>query len=204
MTDERSGQRSTDPVIIVSGLPRSGTSMMMQMLEAGGTEIVTDGIRHADNDNPKGYYEFEKVKKMRESIQWLDGCTGKAVKMVSPLLPQLPDGRRYRVIFMKRDLREVLSSQNVMLKRLGRQGANISDEEMIEKFTAHLKQITDWLVQKDNFDVIYINFKDVVRHPHETAVTVRKFLDKPMDTDAMGKIVEQKLYRQKQLVSCHT
>jgi hypothetical protein len=199
MIDMGSEQNATDRVIIVSGLPRSGTSMMMQMLEAGGTEIVTDGIRQADNDNPKGYYEFEKVKKMREGTQWLDGCAGKAVKMVSPLLPQLPDGRKYRVIFMKRDLREVLSSQNVMLKRLGRQGANISDEEMIEKFSAHLNQIRDWLAKKDNFDVIYINFKDVVRHPHETAVTVKNFLGQPMDTAAMGKVVEQKLYRQKRL-----
>jgi len=199
MIDMGSEQNATDRVIIVSGLPRSGTSMMMQMLEAGGTEIVTDGIRQADNDNPKGYYEFEKVKKMREGTQWLDGCAGKAVKMVSPLLPQLPDGRKYQVIFMKRDLREVLSSQNVMLKRLGRQGANISDEKLIEKFTTHLNQIRDWLAKKDNFDVIYINFKDVVRHPHETAVTVRNFLGHPMDTAAMGKVVEQKLYRQKRL-----
>lgn len=197
MTDDHSEKRLTAPVIIVSGLPRSGTSMMMQMLEAGGTEIVTDGVRKADNDNPKGYYEFEKVKKMREGTQWLDDCSGKAIKMVSPLLFQLPDDRTYKVVFMKRDLTEVLASQNVMLKRLGTQGAGISDDKLIEKYDIHLNQVTAWLADKDNFDVLYIDFKDVVQHPHDTAATVNTFLGKAMDTTAMGSVVEQKLYRQK-------
>ncbi len=197
MTDARSGKEPQDRVVIVSGLPRSGTSMMMQMLEAGGAEIVTDGVRKADNDNPKGYYEFEKVKQMHGGTEWLDDCPGKAIKMVSPLLSRLPDDRSYKVIFMRRDLKEVLASQNVMLKRLGRQGANISDEEMIEKFDAHLHEVVGWLADKHNFDVLYIDFKDVVRHPHETAVAVNRFLEKALDTTAMGNVVEQKLYRQK-------
>jgi len=197
MTDACSEKEPEDRVIVVSGLPRSGTSMMMQMLEAGGTEIVTDGIRKADDDNPKGYYEFEKVKQLQDSTEWLDDCRGKAIKMVSPLLSRLPDDMSYKVIFMRRDLKEVLASQNVMLKRLGRQGANISDEEMIEQFDAHLHEVMGWLADKHNFDVLYINFKDVVRHPHETAVAVNRFLGKTMDTTAMGNVVEQKLYRQK-------
>jgi len=197
MADEGSGKESTGRVILVSGLPRSGTSLMMQMLAAGGTEIVTDGIRRADNDNPKGYYEFEKVKQMRAGTDWLDDCTGKAVKMVSPLLRQLPDDRRYQVIFMLRDLKEVLASQNVMLQRLGRQGANLSAADMIEKFDVHLQDVMDWLAARDNFDVLYIHFKKVVQDPRATAVAVNGFLGTNMDTAAMGTVVEQKLYRQK-------
>src|ERR1700730_19121643 len=110
-------------VIIVSDLPRSGTSLMMQMLENGGVEVVTDNIRTADTDNPKGYYEFEKVKKIKEDASWLPATRGKAFKMVSQLLYDLPVGEKYRIIFMERDLDEVLASQEKMLERLGQRAA---------------------------------------------------------------------------------
>src|SRR5947209_18564630 len=110
-------------IVIVSGLPRSGTSLMMQMLEAGGLEVVTDGIRAADTDNPRGYYEFERVKKIKTDAAWLPGARGKAVKMVSQLLYDLPAGEAYRILFMDRDLDEVLASQEKMLARLGRSAA---------------------------------------------------------------------------------
>src|SRR5713101_3371282 len=110
-------------IIIVSGLPRSGTSLMMQMLENGGVEIVTDNIRAADTDNPRGYYEFEKVKKIKQDASWLPATRGKAFKMVSQLLYDLPTSEQYRIIFMERDLEEVLLSQEKMLQRLGRNAA---------------------------------------------------------------------------------
>ena len=105
-------------IIIVSGLPRSGTSLMMQMLDNGGVPVVTDHIRTADTDNPRGYYEFEQVKKIKEDVSWLPETRGKAFKMVSQLLYELPASERYRIIFMERDLDEMLLSQEKMLARL--------------------------------------------------------------------------------------
>ena len=110
-------------IIIVSGLPRCGTSLMMQMLVQGGFEAVTDHIRTADTDNPRGYYELEKVKKIKEDASWLPETRGKVVKMVSQLLFDLPASERYRVIFMQRDLDEMLASQEKMLERLNRPSA---------------------------------------------------------------------------------
>src|SRR5690349_19374505 len=110
-------------IIIVSGLPRSGTSLMMQMLAGGGVEILTDAIRTADDDNPRGYLEFEPVKKTKQDSSWVPAARGKAVKMVSQLLYDLPPAERYRIIFMSRDLDEVLASQEKMLARLGRPAA---------------------------------------------------------------------------------
>ena len=112
--------RNKKEIIVVSGLPRSGTSMMMQMLEAGGLPIVTDHIRKADEDNPRGYYELEKVKKIKEDPSWLADCHGKAFKMVSALLYFLPKSRKFKVIFMKRNIEEMLASQRLMLMRLGK------------------------------------------------------------------------------------
>src|SRR6516225_5664390 len=93
-----------DAIIIVSGLPRSGTSLMMQMLDNGGVPVVTDNIRTADTDNPRGYYEFERVKKIKQDASWLPATRGKAVKMVSQLLYDLPPSEKYRIIFLERDL----------------------------------------------------------------------------------------------------
>jgi len=125
-------------IIIVSGLPRSGTSLMMQMLENGGVAVVTDHIRTADSDNPRGYYEFEKVKKIKEDASWLPQTRGKALKMVSQLLYDLPPGERYRIIFMERDLDEMLLSQEKMLRRLSRSAA--PHEQMKRSYQLHLER----------------------------------------------------------------
>ena len=170
---------------------------MMQMLEAGGLQTVTDRIRKADEDNPKGHYEQEKVKQMKNDTAWLDDCHGRVIKMISALLHQLPPDRFYKVLFMKRDLTEVLASQKVMLQRLGKEGTKLSDTAMIEKFENHLTQVTRWLSGRSNFDVLYINFRDVIRQPAKAASEITWFLGKPMNARAMGQIVEQKLYRQK-------
>src|SRR5216684_2403419 len=110
-------------IIVVSGLPRSGTSLMMQMLAAGGIEIVTDAVRTADCDNPRGYLEFERVKKIKHDRSWLPEARDKAFKMVSQLLYDLPPSEHYRIVFMERDMDETLRSQEKMLERLGRKGA---------------------------------------------------------------------------------
>src|SRR5574340_974338 len=116
-------------ITIVSGPPRSGTSMMMKMLEAGGMEVIVDNVRQADDDNPHGYYELEKVKQIKEDTSWLESVQGKAVKMVSMLLYDLPADRTYNILFMKRDLAEILVSQRIMLERKG-EGKNFNEEEM--------------------------------------------------------------------------
>src|SRR6476619_350258 len=135
-------------IIVVSGLPRSGTSLMKQMLDRGGIAAMTDGARAADTDNPRGYYELEKVKRLKQDASWLPEARGKAVKMVSQLLYDLPPNERYRIIFMERDLDETLLSQEKMLERLGRPAA--PREAMKRSFTVHLDRLHEWLRQQRN------------------------------------------------------
>src|SRR5262249_10258939 len=131
-------------ITIVSGLPRSGTSLMMKMLEAGGIEPVTDNIRGADLDNPKGYYEFAKVKAIAQDSSWVPETRGKAFKMVSVLLRNLPPNHRFKLIFMRRDMREVLASQSKMLEHMGK-ASGPRDEEMATLFKNHLAEIETWV-----------------------------------------------------------
>ena len=186
-----------DTIIIVSGLPRCGTSMMMQMLEAGGIPIASDLIRKPDEDNPHGYYEFEKVKEIKKNSGWLDDCFGKAFKMVSALLYDLPKDRKYKVIFMKRNLEEMIASQNVMLERQGIKDDSISGEEMVKKFEKHLRKIASWLANQRNIDIIYINYNEAIQNPHENAKCVNRFLENRLNVDNMASVVERSLYRQK-------
>jgi hypothetical protein len=106
-----------ESLVVVTGLPRSGTSMLMQMLAAGGMRFLSDGLREADEDNPRGYLEFEPVKNLLKDSKWLFEGAGKAVKIVAPLLAALPPGLACRVILSERDLDEVLDSQERMLVR---------------------------------------------------------------------------------------
>ncbi|MBL6995932.1 sulfotransferase domain-containing protein [Desulfobacula sp.] len=184
-------------VTIVSGLPRSGTSMMMQMLEAGGMTIMTDKIRKPDEDNPRGYYEFEKVKKIKEDASWLWNCEGKAFKMVSALLYDLPMERGYKIIFIRRKMEEMLASQAAMLERMGRKGADISDEEMAEKYFTHLRDIENWLAQQKVIDVLYISYNDVIMYPIENASTVNSFLGNWLNVEKMSSVVDKSLHRQR-------
>jgi hypothetical protein len=190
-------EEKNDFITIVSGLPRSGTSMMMQMLEAGGMEIVTDNIRKPDEDNPRGYYEYERVKKIKEDKSWLNECRGKAVKMVSMLLYDLPLDRKYKIIFMKRDMEEMLASQRVMLERLGQKGGDVSDEEMGKKFEKHLCQVEEWIARQENIDVLYVKYNDVLNDSQKYAEIVSKFLGKSLDVEKMANVIEKSLYRQR-------
>src|SRR5258708_7219227 len=142
-------------VIVVSGLPRSGTSLMMQMLSSGGVEIVTDNIRTAETDNPRGYCEFEKAKKIKHDVARLPGTRGKALKMVSQLLYDLPATERYRIIFMERDLDETLLSQEKMLERLGQKAA--PRDKIKNSYTVHLERLRSWLTQQLHIAVLYVS-----------------------------------------------
>ena len=184
-------------ITIVSGLPRSGTSMMMQMLEAGGIPALTDGFREIDMDNPKGYYEFEPVKQTKEDPSWLDDCPGKVVKMVSLLLYDLPEGRRYKVIFMQRKMDEILASQKKMLKHRGRETEIKQDEEMTAEYMVHLRKLYDWFKTQNHLDVIFVSYNDMLNRPLKHAKNLKRFLKRDLHIKNMVHVVDKTLYRQR-------
>lgn len=186
-----------DLIIIVTGLPRSGTSMMMQMLEAGGIPILKDDIREPDEDNPKGYYEFERVKKIANDQSWLEEAKGKAVKMVSALLPQLPGSYTYKLIFMHRRMEEILASQKVMLSRRNQPPDKVGDEKMAVFFRNHLAQIDKWITEHPNVDVVHIDYNDMVSGPLKQVERINEFLGNGLDTAKMVSVVDQRLYRER-------
>ena len=182
-------------ITIVSGIPRSGTSMMMQMLKAGGLEPLVDNERKADDDNPRGYFEFEKVKQLRRDTTWIDQAEGKVLKVITQLLPDLPADRKYKVILMNRDLDEVLASQSEMLKRRGESGAIAQIEELRGAFEKHVVQMRLWLKQRPCFEVLEIHYAEAVKDPRTQAEAIAKFLGRPLNIDAMVQSVSRKLYR---------
>ncbi len=184
-------------IIIVSGLPRSGTSMMMKMLEAGGLDILTDNIRPADEDNPKGYYEFEKAKELDKDRSWLDQAKGKVVKIISALLSKIPQENFCKIIFMRRKMSEILASQKEMLIRRGEPTDTVSDEKISQNFFAHLRKVEVWLEQQPNFDILYINYNDVLKNPLANIERIRGFLGNGLDTKSMSGVVDKALYRQR-------
>jgi hypothetical protein len=180
-------------ITIVSGLPRSGTSLMMQMLQCGGMTILTDEIRTADVHNPRGYFELEKVKKIKVDATWLSGAQGKVFKMVSQLLYDLPGREKYRVIFMDRNLDEVLSSQERMLTQLGRKAAGRQD--MKRFFAIHLDRLEAWLQRQAHIQVLHVSYNDLVAQPTREAERVSKFLGAMPHVDKMVSAVDASLYR---------
>jgi Sulfotransferase domain. len=186
-----------EPVIIVSGLPRSGTSMMMSMLVAGGVAAMTDSIRTADEDNPKGYFELEKVKELAKDHLWLGDAAGKAVKIISALLKHLPRDYHYKIIFMRRDMKEILASQRQMLIRRNEPTDTISDERMAEMFRKHLLEVESWLAKQPNIDVVYVNYKQALDDPFHTIEALNNFLGGQLDTTAMASVVDKTLHRQR-------
>lgn len=182
---------------IVSGLPRSGTSMMMRMLDEGGLTAITDNIRKADADNPKGYYEFEPVKKTKEDPSWLNGTEGKVVKMVYRLLYDLPAGRQYRVIMMRRNLDEVIKSQEVMLERSGKAGGKLSDDKLKKMFADELAKVEAWMDERGGFKYVEIDYNDMLKNPVPLAARINQFLDGGLDEAKMAAVVDPSLYRQR-------
>lgn len=189
--------RKQPAIIIVSGLPRSGTSLMMKMLEAGGHVILTDGIRIADTDNPKGYYEFERAKQLvNGDTDWLPEARGKVVKIISALLPHLPDTYSYKILFMERDLDEVLASQKKMLIRRGHPAQATGDSEMKQLYQDHLNQIFRFLLEKsEKIKVQRINYNALLNSPLEQLGQVRNFLGEPLDLQVMRRVIDPELYR---------
>lgn len=185
-------------VVVVSGLPRSGTSLMMKMLEAGGIPPLTDGERTADQDNPKGYYEFERVKKLREGdIFWLPDAKGKAVKVIGALLPYLPAEFDFDVLFMRRAMPEILASQRKMLENRAEDTEKVTDEQMAAEFEAHLKEVFGWMKKQDNVRYIEVSYNQVMDNPESELIKVADFLNNQVDLEAMEEVIDPKLYRQR-------
>lgn len=182
-------------IIVVSGLPRSGTSMMMKMLAEGGLSIITDEIRNADEDNPNGYYEFEPVKQLTDGqFTWLANANGKVVKIISALLEYLPGNYHYKVIFMERAIKEILASQQKMLARRNEKSI-ITDAEMQKQFEEHLKAIKYWLARQPNIDVIYVEYNKMIANPGEYSAKIADFLGVPVDVEKMNSVPNERLYR---------
>lgn len=181
------------PIIIVSGLPRSGTSLMMQMLDSGGVEVLTDNIRAADTDNPRGYYELEKAKKIKHDASWLPEARGKAFKLVSQLLYDLPTTERYQIVFMERDLDEMLLSQEKMLQRLNRSAA--PRDEIKRAYTLHLDRLRQWLGDQRFLEVLWVNYNELVQGPENQARRVSALLGGKPDVVGMAASVDASLYR---------
>jgi hypothetical protein len=184
-------------ITVVSGLPRSGTSLTMQMLAAGGMPVLTDAVRKPDQDNPRGYFEFEPVKRTRRDSTWLAGARGKAVKLIYPLLRDLPLDFEYRVILMRRDLNEVVASQRAMLRRSGGKGADVTDLRMAAIFAGELREIRQWLSGQANFTVVEIDHRDCMEAPALTASLVNLFVGGGLNEAAMASVFDNSLYRQR-------
>ncbi len=171
--------------------------MLMGMLAAGGLETVVDGIREADDDNPKGYHELELVKELDKGgdTSWLDAARGKCLKVISFLLQHLPSTHHYKIVFVRRSLQEVLASQRTMLERRGESGGDASDEEMAKMFAAHLTKTERQLAARPNCEVLYVDHRATLNTPREVAAQVSRFLGDRLDVEKMTAVVDQQLYR---------
>ena len=186
-------------ITVVSGLPRSGTSMMMAMLQAGGIATLSDGVRAGDEDNPRGYFELEPVKQLALDNTWLDGAAGKSIKVISALLERLPTRYDYRVIFMQRDMDEILASQRAMLERPGRSTDQPDDEHMAKLFEKHLAKVRDDVAARTEMKVLYLDHATVIKEPSSAAALVNEFVGGICNVAAMADAVEAGLYRQRRI-----
>lgn len=182
-----------DEIVVVSGLPRSGTSLMMQMLDRGGLPVLSDQVRAADPDNPRGYFELERVKQLKRDHRWLPTARGHVVKMVSPLLYDLPPGEQYRVLFMERDLEEVLASQEKMLQRLGRPA--VPRDQMRSSFQLHLKRLFEWLPDQPHLRVLTVSYNALVADSLSQVSTIADFLDGRPSISRMLEAIDPSLHR---------
>jgi len=182
-------------ITVVSGLPRSGTSLMMQMLVAGGMSALSDGERQADTDNPRGYLEWERIKQLPNDPGCIAEGEGRVVKVISRLLLALPAGHQYRIIFMQRPLPEVLASQDQMLRRRGTYKEGTNPAVISAAFEKHLREVYAWLEGKSYVKSLPIPYHEVLSEPREIGQQIAQFLEIALDVDAMAQRVDASLYR---------
>jgi hypothetical protein len=171
--------------------------MAMRMLDAGGIPVLTDGLRTADDSNPKGYYELEAVKGLDKNhdTSWLREARGRAVKIISFLLTYLPESYDYRVIFMQRNLNEIIASQNTMLARLGEEAGEASDDRMIQLYQRHLESVSRLLEKRRCFSVLKVGYRDVLSRPGDEARRIVDFVGAGLDVEKMAAVADRNLYR---------
>ncbi len=184
-----------DVITVVSGLPRSGTSLMMRMLRAGGLSVLTDKVREADTDNPDGYFEFERVKKLPGDTDWLPEAKGKAVKVLAELIKHLPPGYHYRIVFMMRNLEEILASQKKMLIRRGEDPDKVSDAELMDLYRSYLKNLKLHVNSRENIEVHYVSYNELMDRPEEEVGELNGFFQGGLDADKMLRAIDPELYR---------
>ena len=171
--------------------------MAMQMIVAGGIAPVTDDLRTPDADNPRGYFEFDRVKNLRNDKSWVDEARGRVVKVIHMLVPELPDDRPYRVVFLERDLREVVKSQSTMLARNAKAGGALPPERLMAIYEQQLKQVRAWLDARSNFAVLAVRHADFIRDASGQAAAISAFLGGGLDVAAMTAAVDPSLHRNK-------
>ncbi len=163
-------------ITVVSGLPRSGTSMMMQMLDAAGLPPLQDDERPADRSNPNGYFELAAVKGIRRDESFLRHAVGRSIKIVSPLLSALPRQYDYRIIFMDRALDEILASQRAMLLRSDSAAASQDERALRAAYDHHLAETKTWLAAQPNLAVCHVAHRMAIENPQAVALAVDGFL----------------------------
>lgn len=182
-------------IVVVSGLPRSGTSMLMGMLSAGGMPLLVDENRPADAHNPRGYFEYLPVKRMRSDATWMPLARGRAVKIISFLLPNLPTEESYRIVYLARDLDEVLASQAAML---GEQAPDAGTSEALRNaWRAAETAVSAWLGQRPDIAVLRVNHAAILAQPQAVALRIADFVGHGLDTARMAAWVDQNLHRQR-------
>jgi len=184
-------------VTVVTGVPRSGTSLMLQMLAAGGIEPLTDGARRPDAHNPRGYFELEAVKRTRYDASWVEDAAGRAVKVIHALVTALPADREYRLVWMQRPLEEVMASQRAMLARRGAGVDLLAPERLAAIFRAQLNEAERWVAAQPGFRSLAINYHAVLEDPKAAAAAVDRFLGGGLDREAMASVVDPRLHRQR-------
>jgi hypothetical protein len=167
------------------------------MLDAGGVPAITDNIRAADHDNPFGYYEFEPVKQLSKDASWLDTACNKAVKIIYRLLYDLPRQHSYKVIFMRRKLEEIVASQKAMLRRQNKEGGALGDQQLAYAFRSDLQKLDLWISGQAHFLLLYLNYDDVLYDSKLTVSEIEQFLGYKLDTEAMIKVINRSLHRQR-------
>ena len=184
-------------ITIVSGLPRSGTSLILQMLEKGGMEILTDNVRKADDSNPRGYYELEKVKSLRTDRRWLADAEQKAIKIIAQLLNFLPTTYDYSIILVERDMREILISQQKMLETMGRTDVSANPALLAQTFTQQLEKVKTWIARQNHMSTCFVSYRDLIQDPLAGAIQIADFLDSGLNIRKMASAVDKNLYRQR-------
>jgi Sulfotransferase family len=187
--------RADPPITVVSGLPRTGTSLMMQMLASGGLPVLTDTARAPDPDNPRGYFEFEPTKRLATDASWMRGATGRAIKVVSALVRHLPREFTYRILFMHRSLRETLASQAAMLTHQGQPPPPNHDAALAAAFRHHLDDLQHWMAAQPHMQVLTVDYAALIQRPEEPVRQICDFLDVALDHRRMIAAIDPALYR---------